>query len=445
MSGHVFISYGSENDDEANALCAFIESRGVKVWIAPRDVRPGLDYSEALQAAIESCLAFVVLVTEMANKSPYVRAETEMAFSNSKPIFPVRVADIKPAAGLAFFLKIRHWTDAYGKGRDASLDRLAVELQTLSGVVPQAEARPAAAEPEPAPLDPAPAPVPPQPPAPTSARRSAIPADTILIEAAIGANAPYFLAHWRGMDEKGRTYDWNWAACFLNFCWFAYRKMWLPAIGIGLVYVLTTPLLDPTNKQLFRATAFFVVGLSFVTGGWGNWLYRNQIDRLVARTSGMSPQEAIDYVRPRGGTSVPGLIIAIVATLALGMLVQLSVALRQAAAPGAVASDAAPLGGNTPAGPPAETDNGNAGAPVLDQNYLAGRWTDEGDCNRAYEFTADGRVIAADGSVGMWSLDGDELTASGPNGSVNMRIAPIDRNTMSVTNADGQSGASTRC
>ena len=92
-----------------------------------------------------------------------------------------------------------------------------------------------------------------------------------------------------------------------------------------------------------------------------------------------------------------------------------------------------------------ETDNGNAGAPVLDQNYLAGRWTDEGDCNRAYEFTADGRVIAADGSVGMWSLDGDELTASGPNGSVNMRIAPIDRNTMSVTNADGQSGASTRC
>ena len=46
MAGHVFISHGSENSDEANALCAFIESRGVKAWIAPRDVRPGIDYSE---------------------------------------------------------------------------------------------------------------------------------------------------------------------------------------------------------------------------------------------------------------------------------------------------------------------------------------------------------------------------------------------------------------
>ncbi len=138
MAGHVFISHGSENSDEANALCAFIEGRGVKCWIAPRDVRPGIDYSEELQAAIETCAAFVVLVTDVANKSPYVRAETEMAFSCHKPIFPVRQADIKPAAGLALFLKIRHWTDAYGKHRDAAMERLALELQTVVGTAARA-------------------------------------------------------------------------------------------------------------------------------------------------------------------------------------------------------------------------------------------------------------------------------------------------------------------
>jgi len=99
MAGHVFISHGSDNRAEADELCAFIESGGVRAWIAPRDVRPGMDYSEELQTAIEGCAAFVVLVTEMANKSPYVRAETEMAFSNSKPIFPVRMSDIKTGAG----------------------------------------------------------------------------------------------------------------------------------------------------------------------------------------------------------------------------------------------------------------------------------------------------------------------------------------------------------
>ena len=157
MAGHVFISHGSENRDEANALCAFIEGRGVRCWIAPRDVRPGIDYSEELQAAIETCAAFVVLVTDVANKSPYVRAETEMAFSCHKPIFPVRQADIKPAPGLALFLKIRHWTDAYGKHRDAAMERLALELQTVTGAAPS----PSPPSPAPSPVESVPPPAPP--------------------------------------------------------------------------------------------------------------------------------------------------------------------------------------------------------------------------------------------------------------------------------------------
>ena len=79
-AGHVFISHGSENHGEAEEISRFLEGRGITTWIAPRDVRPGMDYSEQLQSAIEQCLAFVVLVTETANTSPYVRAETEMAF-----------------------------------------------------------------------------------------------------------------------------------------------------------------------------------------------------------------------------------------------------------------------------------------------------------------------------------------------------------------------------
>lgn len=132
-AGHVFISHGSENRSEAEEIVSFLEGHGLRTWIAPRDVRPGMDYSEQLQSAIEGCLAFVVLVSETANTSPYVRAETEMAFSNNKPIFPVRRSEIMPAAGLAFFLKIRHWTDAYGRSGDANMERLALELRTLAG------------------------------------------------------------------------------------------------------------------------------------------------------------------------------------------------------------------------------------------------------------------------------------------------------------------------
>ncbi len=172
--GHVFISHASENRDEANELVALIESKGMTAWIAPRDVRPGFDYSEELQRALEDCAAFVVIVTGDANTSPYVRAETEMAFSNQKPMLPVRLADVSPAPGLAFFLKIRHWTDAYGARREAALARLVLELQTLTGKAPSwapkaaGAAPPPLAETPPPPAPPPPAPPPPPPPAPVA-------------------------------------------------------------------------------------------------------------------------------------------------------------------------------------------------------------------------------------------------------------------------------------
>jgi PQQ-dependent catabolism-associated CXXCW motif protein len=220
MAGHVFISHASENRDEANALVAMIEAKGVTAWIAPRDVRPGFDYSEELQAAIETCTALVVIVTEMSNKSPYVRAETEMAFSCQKPMLPVRLGDIAPAPGLAFFLKIRHWTDAYGANREANLARLVLELQTLTGNAPSwaprvgaAAAPPPLAEtPPPPPPAPAPAPSPaPAQPQPQPQPAGAAPAGTkrllpwlvggLVVLAA--AAAAYFLLVNRGPATPG--------------------------------------------------------------------------------------------------------------------------------------------------------------------------------------------------------------------------------------------------
>jgi hypothetical protein len=300
MSGHVFISYGSENVDEANALCAFIEARGAKVWIAPRDVRPGLDYSEALQAAIESCLAFVVLVTDMANKSPYVRAETEMAFSNAKPIFPVRMSDIKPAAGLAFFLKIRHWTDAFGQGREASLDRLAAELQTLSGVAPTAEAAPTL-------------PVPPAAPA------TPPPADDELLAAAIGPKADFYRERWRQADAAGARTSWSWAACFANIYWLAYRKMWLLLV-LFLAANLVLAVLGAAGPVMARITLLASIGLTFVTGYFGVPWYRRHVERLIAGTAGLDRTAALARLRAKGGVSRLAVWIGLGITLLLFLL-----------------------------------------------------------------------------------------------------------------------------
>ncbi|MBV8226902.1 MAG: toll/interleukin-1 receptor domain-containing protein [Verrucomicrobia bacterium] len=52
MSHDVFISHSSADKRAADAACALLETRGIKCWIAPRDIRPGSDWGELLSCCI---------------------------------------------------------------------------------------------------------------------------------------------------------------------------------------------------------------------------------------------------------------------------------------------------------------------------------------------------------------------------------------------------------
>jgi len=87
------------------------------------------------------------------------------------------------------------------------------------------------------------------------------------------------------------------------------------------------------------------------------------------------------------------------------------------------------------------------GAPAsvkLDQAYVVGRWTDDGNCSNATEIHADGRFMAGSGPHGTWRLDGNRMTLTGSSTLV-LGVVPIDRNVMHVINEDGSLGRSTRC
>ena len=86
----------------------------------------------------------------------------------------------------------------------------------------------------------------------------------------------------------------------------------------------------------------------------------------------------------------------------------------------------------------------SSGTVALDRTYMLGRWTDDDDCDKAIEFTPDGRFIALDGGTGLWNLDGNRLTVTG-NSTLVFRISPIDQNTMTVIDGNGALSRSTRC
>src|ERR1035441_1992800 len=62
-SRSVFLSYASHDADTANSICQFLESHGLSCWVAPRDVRPGTEYADAIVAAINEAKAVVLLLS----------------------------------------------------------------------------------------------------------------------------------------------------------------------------------------------------------------------------------------------------------------------------------------------------------------------------------------------------------------------------------------------
>src|ERR1019366_8928128 len=134
MPHDVFISYATEDKRVADAVCAAVEARGFRCWMAPRDVVAGMSYGEAITKAIQGCRAMVLVFSSHANTSPRIPKEIERAVTRQAPIIPFRIEDVPPSDALDYFISSVHWLDAIGGPLDGHLTRLADAVeQTLAG------------------------------------------------------------------------------------------------------------------------------------------------------------------------------------------------------------------------------------------------------------------------------------------------------------------------
>jgi hypothetical protein len=126
-----FISYSSKDKTIADAVCARLEARGIRCWIAPRDVQPGLPYGEEIIDAIHSSRVMVLVLSSHANASAHIPKEIERAVSRGVPVIPLRVEDVTPAKSLDYFISSVHWLDAITPPLEQHLESLANTIRTL--------------------------------------------------------------------------------------------------------------------------------------------------------------------------------------------------------------------------------------------------------------------------------------------------------------------------
>src|SRR4030095_15904974 len=138
----LFISYSHGDNGVAKAICTALEAQGVRCWFAENNIRATNDFNEDIVRAIDAARLFLVVVSDDADHSDYVKKELQQAVNLKKTIIPFCLSPV-PSGFFDFHLSRCQRVD----GTQNTLD---TSIATLSTFV-RARLRKRAAPPRPSP------------------------------------------------------------------------------------------------------------------------------------------------------------------------------------------------------------------------------------------------------------------------------------------------------
>ena len=114
----IFISYSSK-DKIAFDYCVRLEENGVKCWIAPRNIFPGVPYARAIMQGLTAASTILVFISHNSLLSDDVLNEIDNAHGLKKNIIPIFIEKVKLTPEFSYYLKRQQWVDAYADTENA--------------------------------------------------------------------------------------------------------------------------------------------------------------------------------------------------------------------------------------------------------------------------------------------------------------------------------------
>ena len=110
----VFFSYSHKDAEILEPVCRRLESAGIKCWYAPRDIRPGEEWANAITNALQQCKVMILIFSKNSNDSVQVLREAGLAVDYKKTIIPYKVDDTMPGGSMQYYLSTLQWLTASG-------------------------------------------------------------------------------------------------------------------------------------------------------------------------------------------------------------------------------------------------------------------------------------------------------------------------------------------
>jgi len=86
--GHIFISYSHKDREYALKLYRYLQDKNFSPWVY-QNIEQGADWKRKIKTQVETCSAFVLIMTPDAEDSRYVQGELDLAQKSGKEILPL--------------------------------------------------------------------------------------------------------------------------------------------------------------------------------------------------------------------------------------------------------------------------------------------------------------------------------------------------------------------
>lgn len=86
---HVFLSYSTDDLTFVRQLRSNLEELGFNIWMDEKRLQPSVNWWDEIEEKIDTCAAFIVVMSESSRKSFYVNAELQRAIAKKKGIYPI--------------------------------------------------------------------------------------------------------------------------------------------------------------------------------------------------------------------------------------------------------------------------------------------------------------------------------------------------------------------
>jgi hypothetical protein len=141
LMGHIFVSYSRHDLEVVDCIVGKIENAGMRVWIDRDDIKAGKTWRAQIVQAIDTCDAFVLMLSSNSAVSDNVRKEIDLAQDSGRAVFILRLDSvIKLPPEMRYQLVGLQYIDFQKFGADDAVNQLLDTLKeylTTSG--PQTE------------------------------------------------------------------------------------------------------------------------------------------------------------------------------------------------------------------------------------------------------------------------------------------------------------------